>query len=80
MVEAGTGFQIQTAVFRVGNQQAAAFQHAHDAAAEGIEQVIESFTGRRAGAVKGRQATRCSWQQLSHLTLRKPCSSSPHFR
>mgnify|MGYP001545524228 CR=1 FL=1 len=56
MVEAGVGFDVQLQALRIGNQQATALQHPHDAAAEGIEQIIEFFTGRRTGAVKGRSS------------------------
>ncbi|MGD8682233.1 MAG: hypothetical protein PVJ33_17880, partial [Lysobacterales bacterium] len=43
-------------VLRVGNQQAAVLQHAHDAVAEGVEQLVQFFAGRAAGAVEGRAA------------------------
>ena len=39
-------------MFGVGDQQPAAFQHAHDTGAEAVEQAIESIAGRPAGAVK----------------------------
>ncbi len=52
VIEAGAGFQVQVGELRVGDQQAAAFQHPYDAAGEGIEQVIEFLTGGPAGAVK----------------------------
>ena len=57
VIQAGTGFQVQIGVLRVGNQQAASFQHPHDAAAEGVEQVVQFFADRPAGAVKGRPIT-----------------------
>jgi len=53
VVEAGAGFKVQTAVFRVSEQQAAAFEHPHDAAAQGNEQAVKFFKGRTAGSVKG---------------------------
>jgi hypothetical protein len=45
VVEAGIGHQVQTGVIRIGYQQAAAFQHAHDAAAEAVEQASEFIAG-----------------------------------
>lgn len=45
VVEAGIGHPVQTRVFGIGDQQAAAFQHAHDAAAEAVEQAIEFIAG-----------------------------------
>jgi hypothetical protein len=36
VVQAGVGFDVQLQALRIGNQQATAFQHPHDAAAEGI--------------------------------------------
>ena len=54
MVEAGIGHPVQGRVFGVGDQQAVAFQHAHDAAAEAVEQAIEFIAGGPAGAVEDR--------------------------
>ena len=39
MIQAGTGFQVQIGMLGIGDQQAAAFQHAYDAPAEGFSQV-----------------------------------------
>ena len=53
MIEAGTGLQVQMGMLRIGNQQSAAFQHAHDAAAEGIEKLVQLVVVGPAGAVEG---------------------------
>jgi hypothetical protein len=53
MIEAGTGLQVQIGMLRIGNQQSAAFQHAHDAAAEGIEKLVQLVVVGPAGAVEG---------------------------
>ena len=57
MVEAGIGHPVQRRVLGVGDQQAAAFQHAHDTPAEGVEQAVQFLAARPVGAVKGRPAT-----------------------
>jgi predicted nucleic acid-binding Zn ribbon protein len=41
-------------MFRIGDQQTAAFQHAHDTMAEAVEQAIEFIAGGPAGAVEDR--------------------------
>jgi hypothetical protein len=50
VVEAGIGHPVHRRVFGVGDQQAAAFQHGHDAAAEAVEQTIEFISGGAASA------------------------------
>ncbi|MDH3925927.1 MAG: hypothetical protein OET41_15130, partial [Xanthomonadales bacterium] len=57
VVEAGARLKVQTAVFRVGNQQAAAFEHAHDAFTQDVEQSVQFLACRRAGAMKGGSIT-----------------------
>lgn len=49
VIKAGIGHPVQKRGFGVGDQQAAAFQRAHDAAAEAVEQAIQFIAGGPAG-------------------------------
>jgi hypothetical protein len=53
VVEAGAGFKVQMRMLRVCDQQAAPFQHPHDAPAEGVEQLGQFRVGGSPGSVKG---------------------------
>ncbi len=44
-------------MFPVGNQQSAPFVHPHDAAAEGVQQVVQFLADRPAGAVESGSVT-----------------------
>ena len=64
VVEAGIGHPVQRRVFGGGDQQAAACQHARDAAAEAVEQASEFIAGGAAGAVKDRPGI---WRETLRL-------------
>jgi hypothetical protein len=52
VVEAGIGQQVERRVRRIGDQQAAPFQHPHDAPAEGVKQPSQFGVVRSARAVE----------------------------
>jgi hypothetical protein len=53
VVEAGTGPQVQKWINRIGDQQAAPYQHADDAPAEGAEQLDQFRIAGPVGAEEG---------------------------
>ena len=52
-IQAGARREVQVRMDRIGNQQAAPFQYAYDAPAEGVEQMGQLKVGGSSGAVEG---------------------------